>query len=179
MTTKFDYQQVIKKVYDEPSNRLRVDAALTMTDVVQEVLIDDTTDSIKIGDGNGDYLNINSDGSLNVNVTEAAKEYILEYNEITSIASFTETTVVSYTVPSSKVFILKSGSICVNADTDVRLKINGTTKGKKQSNWTQRNIEFNQEVSLEAGDIISFTVEHGELNAQAFQGNINGYLFDA
>lgn len=178
MSTKLDFQQVIKKVYDEVSNRLRVDAAITMTDVEQEVIIDDSTDSIKIGDGSGNYLNINPDGSINVAFTETARDYVLEYNEITSVPAATESIVITYTVPGSKQLLLKNSIVYVNADTDVRLKINGSTKVKLQSNWTNRNIEFNQEVSLEAGDVLTITVVHSELNSQDYNASINGYLVD-
>ncbi len=66
MTTKLDFQQIIKKVYNDVNNRLRVDAALTITEVEQEVIISDDSDSIKVGDGTGNYIKVNDDGSINI-----------------------------------------------------------------------------------------------------------------
>jgi hypothetical protein len=51
MTTKFDYQQVIKKVYDEAQNRLRTDATITGDIIIDDINISQTDDSIRIGDG--------------------------------------------------------------------------------------------------------------------------------
>lgn len=180
MSTKLDFQQVIKKVYDEPENRLRVDAALTMTDVVQEVLISAENDSVQIGDGDGNFLAVNPDGSLNVviDTDPAIKVYVLEYNEISSVPAFTETPVITYTVPSGKRLVFASSIICVNADTDVRVKIEGATKAKQRSNWTQRNIEFKQEFTIDEGEVLSITVVHQESNAQSFEANISGNLVD-
>jgi hypothetical protein len=55
--TKLDSNQVIKQVYDEPANRLRVDAAVSAT-----------ISNVQIEDSDGDKLDINPDGSLNVNI---------------------------------------------------------------------------------------------------------------
>jgi hypothetical protein len=62
---KIDFPNVIRSVYDVASNRLRVDAVATVATGIIEVVITDTTDSIKIGDGSGTYLDINADGSIN------------------------------------------------------------------------------------------------------------------
>lgn len=70
MTTNLDYSQVLQNVYDEGENRLRVDADITA--VIPggiQVNINDTDDSIKIGDGSGNYVKVNSNGSIDVNST--------------------------------------------------------------------------------------------------------------
>lgn len=70
--TQLDYEQVIQRVFDEPNDRLRVDAEVTA--VISgpfEVAIDDTTDSIKIGDGSGTYLDINPDGSISNRIKDS------------------------------------------------------------------------------------------------------------
>ena len=53
--TKLDSNQVIKQVYDEAGNRLRVDAVVSAS-----------IGSVEIIDGDGDSLNVNPDGSINV-----------------------------------------------------------------------------------------------------------------
>ena len=65
--TNLDSDQVLKQSFDEANDRLRVDAQVTA--VVPgpfEVIIDDTTDSIAIGDGTGNKWQINADRSGNV-----------------------------------------------------------------------------------------------------------------
>lgn len=69
--TKLDYTQVIQQAFDESTNRIKVDAALSV-DIPGglEVAISDIDDSIKIGNGNnGPYLKVNNDGSLNISGT--------------------------------------------------------------------------------------------------------------
>jgi len=55
--TKLDAAQVIKQAYDEPNKRIRVDAAVSAS-----------ISDVKIEDQDGDILEVNPDGSLNVNV---------------------------------------------------------------------------------------------------------------
>jgi hypothetical protein len=65
--TNLDSDQVLKQSFDETNDRLRVDAQVTA--VVPgpfEVIINDTTDSIAIGDGTGNKWLINPDRSGNV-----------------------------------------------------------------------------------------------------------------
>jgi hypothetical protein len=63
--SKLDADQVLRRAYDEDENRLRVDAEVTATIGEVSVIIDDTSDSIKIGDGTGTFMEVNSDGSTN------------------------------------------------------------------------------------------------------------------
>ena len=68
--TKLDSDQVIRRVYDEPNNKLRVDAEVTAVIGVVEVIIDAASgDNIAIADPSGtNYLLPNPDGSINVNI---------------------------------------------------------------------------------------------------------------
>lgn len=70
MSTKYlDANNVIKKVYDPSTEALRTTAIATFAGDTVEVVISDENDSIRIGDGEGDYLAINDDGSINTVVT--------------------------------------------------------------------------------------------------------------
>lgn len=70
LNTKLDANQVLIRSYDEPNNRLRVDASVTAVMGAVDVIIDAASgDNIKISDGH-DTLLVNSDGSINV-VVEA------------------------------------------------------------------------------------------------------------
>ena len=53
-----DSGQIIKRAFDESEDRIRVDAEVTATIGSVEVVISDTEDSIKIGDGSGNYVDV-------------------------------------------------------------------------------------------------------------------------
>jgi len=63
--TNLDSSQVIRHVFDQTTDELRVKA--TFTPGSSEIIISDVDDSIKIGKGDGTtFLDINPDGSINV-----------------------------------------------------------------------------------------------------------------
>lgn len=69
LNTKLDAAQVVRRAYDEVANRIRVDAEVSATIGTVNVIIDAASgDNIKISDG-VDTLQINPDGSINVQVT--------------------------------------------------------------------------------------------------------------
>lgn len=70
--TKLDFEQVIRRVYDEPENRLRVEAEVTATIGTVEVAIDAASgDNISIASQDGsNSLVVNSDGSINTTITD-------------------------------------------------------------------------------------------------------------
>lgn len=65
--SKLDPAQIIRKAYDEPNNRIRVDAELSNLEV--EISVDAATgDNVAIANQTGDtFLAINPDGSINTN----------------------------------------------------------------------------------------------------------------
>jgi len=111
MPTDLDFQQVIRNIYDEATNRIRTDTATVLDGGDLDVLIVHTEDSIRLGDGTnfitsttigpdigldvnvinplsveidaadgdniaihdneGDELEINADGSINVNASQS------------------------------------------------------------------------------------------------------------
>lgn len=69
MSTKYlNSDNILKKVYDPSTETLRTTAVASFVGGSVDISISDLTDSIKIGDGSGVYLNINPDGSINANV---------------------------------------------------------------------------------------------------------------
>lgn len=64
--TALDADQVLKQSFDEDEDRLRVDAQVTAVIGIVDVDINDVSDSIKIGNGSGTYMDVNPDGSINV-----------------------------------------------------------------------------------------------------------------
>lgn len=68
-TSTLDANNVIKKVYDPVTETLKVNAIATLSPGILEITISDTDDSIKVGDGSGNYIKPNPDGSINVSAS--------------------------------------------------------------------------------------------------------------
>ena len=64
-----DQTQIMQRAFDESTDRLRVDADLTVSSATVTVETDYTTDSMAIGDPvTNNILGINADGSIDANV---------------------------------------------------------------------------------------------------------------
>lgn len=101
-----------------------------------KVSLSHLTDSVSIGDGIANKMSVNPDGSINVNLTSvttekgSAKSY---YSDASGVSSGVTSTVLSYTVPVSKVqniieVIAGGSNIAV-----YELYINSTLKAKKRT----------------------------------------------
>lgn len=68
MSSKLDGNQVLRQAFDEGAQRLKVSADVTATvsAATQEVVISDVDDSIKIGNGAGQYASVSGAGALKV-----------------------------------------------------------------------------------------------------------------
>ena len=65
--TKLDEAQILKGVYDEATQRLRVEATASISDIAFNVDLDADEDGVHIADrDSGNALKVNSDGSINV-----------------------------------------------------------------------------------------------------------------
>lgn len=74
--TGLSADQTIVRAYDETNNRHRVDAQVTAVIGAVDVVIDAASgDNIAIQDSEGDELNVNSDGSINVIVQDITLDY--------------------------------------------------------------------------------------------------------
>jgi hypothetical protein len=132
---------------------------------------------VKITDGT-DTLAINPDGSLNVSISGATSTpgLSITHNEITSVASGVETTVMTVISPLNGMRVSK---IEVSGDTvaHFRVKVDGTTIFNKRSWWTSFNQTFDFQdfingLQLGAGQIITVTVLH----ARPFLGSFEATL---
>jgi hypothetical protein len=149
--TNLDFQQVIKQVFNENEDRLRVDAVATIiTPPEIAVSISDTEDSIRIGNGAGNLLAVNADGSINVNVITTVLPIVAvnTYNEVTTLPIGASTTLVSYTVPIGKSSYLQTieasgGNVAVYS-----VKINGVTIAK---DYCGRAADFTASFKFETG----------------------------
>lgn len=132
---------------------------------------------VKITDGT-DTLNINPDGSLNVNISQdtAADGLTVDYFEITSVPSAVETTIITVTAPVGGKRIQK---VDFSGDNNAlyRVKVDGNTVATRRTWWTH----FNESVSFEGfvngllltvGQVLTVTVIHNRPDLGAFEATV-------
>lgn len=104
------------------------------------------------------------------------------YGAITSVASSSLTTVVSYTVPVDNMLLQQidcSGDNIAQFD----VLINASTIGRKRTEFTSLNETFqyaagsNDGLTLEIGDVITLKVIHFRPSLGAFEGRIQVIAF--
>jgi hypothetical protein len=144
-----DYTQTLKESYDPDLNRLRVEALVT--------------DGV-------DALLVNGDGSINVNIVSGSpgsSEFKHVYNEITSVASATPTTVNTYIVPLGKDAFLQQVAVSGTNIATYEVFVNGVIQDKKRTYFgtsLDGVFHFSNSASdgypLTAGDIVLVRVTH-------------------
>ena len=172
--TQLDFQQVIKQVFEESSDRLRVDAVATIiTPPEIAVMIDAADDSIKIGNGTGNFLAVNPDGSINVSSSDVPPNLKYLYNSISSVASGIETTLLTYT-PLIHNKILKVDASGDNI-AEYRVKINGSFVNIHRTYFgggLNTVLDFNSGINLSAGQTLLVTVIHNRPSLGNFNANV-------
>ncbi len=156
-----DFPQAIKESYDPALNRLRVDALVT--------------DGV-------DALLINNDGSINVNVVSGsvdASDYRSYFNEVTSVATGTPTTIQTYTVPLGKDAFLQKISFSGTNIATYEVFINAVIQDKKRTyfgNSLDDIFGFANSATdgypLETGDVVLVRVTHNRPNVGDFSCRI-------
>lgn len=176
MSTLLDQGQILQRLFDEQNNRLRVHAE---TEVVLPndlaLSINHADDNIAIGK-DGNLLDINSDGSINVNVqnTLATNPVTFYYNEVSEVAANTLTEVNKFIAVGSCLLkrIVASGD---NVAT-YQIEVNNLVLAKKRTffgNSLDIELFFENGISLNANDEVSIKVVHnrpsnGSFNATVF-----------
>lgn len=166
-----DFSQCIQGSYDEPNGRLRVDAAITAPlDVNGEVLVDiratDGDSVLVYGTINGQptgtpqVLKVNPDGSININTdSPTAKTVNSLFGSISSVGNGILTTILSYTVPISKLDYLSLIEVSGSNMAQFEVYINGTLSARRRTSLTEYNSQFNFLVDSEIGlSLISGTI---------------------
>lgn len=200
MSTKLDFPQLLKLVYDESLNRLRVDMGANITLGGElEVSIDAASgDNIAISDGT-DTLEINPDGSINVNfsglsavqitdgtdnlainpdgsinVTLSGSVTVLDvYNEISSVVSSVLTTIVSYVVVNAGK--LKQINVSGTNISEYSVELNATVIDKKRTYFGGAlNADFNYDdgIAVSPADTIAVKTIHNRPMVGDFNGRI-------
>lgn len=169
--TLLSANQVLQNVYDEVLNKLRVDIGATIIAGALEVSLDAAVDSIKIGNGGqGPYLKINPDGTINVvinDIPSSGSIIVSKYNEILALASNATIIIVSYTVPPFKQAVLQRVHFSGENIGRYDLKVNGTTQdtshtmfGGDLTGYFEFTTGNSSGLVLNAGDLVTVQVNN-------------------
>lgn len=180
--SKLDAPLIIKQAYDEPANRIRVDAAVSATisdvkitdpdgdtleinpdgslnvNIVQPLAVEiDATDGDNIAISDGvDTLAINPDGSINVEGTSSLKpdgSQSFVYNEVLSVGSSTPTIIGIYTALTPR--LLNQVSVSGSNIAEYSILLNGSSVISKQR--TYFGSALNLEMKLNVGVQLSMS----------------------
>jgi hypothetical protein len=148
--TKLDSAQVIRRVYDEDNNKLRVDAQVTAVIGQVDCVIDASTgDNIAIANANGNELIVNADGTINVKVAEIALDQATD-----SIAIGDGTNLVAVNPDGSLNITDNGGSITV----DGTVAVTATNLDVRDLAFLTDKVDVsNSVVALDAGTITALS----------------------
>ena len=145
------YVNGVKYIYNEYEKTFEIYPSLSSA-----------SDSVRIGDDDGDYLNINPDGSLNVVISSSSGTVVTSiYSEITNIVQGSTELLATYTAVANRKLqkIEFSGSNIA----EYELVINGVTQDKKRTYFggnLNDIFDFNQGLALVAGQDVEVYVVH-------------------
>jgi hypothetical protein len=151
--------------------------------VINEVDIenlDASKDNVAIRDSNGNELDINSDGSISVvsGVNDNVAG-LLKYNEVASVPSNVETTIVTHTAVGGRKTFLQKVSGSGDNVAKYKVKVNGVTIDMKRTMVGDNlNCDFifdgdiNPGYEVVVGDIISLTVINSRPGTSDYNGRI-------
>lgn len=137
--------------------------------------------SVEVVGENGNTIEPNTDGSINVNVVSApiaGQEEKSIYNEALAVASGATTTLVTYTVPFAKTAILHRVTVSGTNIARYDVLINGTPIDTKRTNFGDNlNESFEYVVDghglpLISGDAVTVKVLHNRPYIGDFEGRI-------
>lgn len=141
---------------------------------------------ISLSELNNNYLDIAQQGDMEI--LPYSPPYTIPISNVvnqfisTSISAYTESTLLSYTVPVGKTFYFRNVTIGGDADGIFRIKINNVDKLVIRNSATERTLLLNQfysNIPLEAGTSIVITCENTYSTARTFESIILGYEVNA
>lgn len=174
ITSKLDANQVIRKAYDDDTNRLRVDAQVSATISEMDVIIDAAGgDNIAITDPTGtNYLLPNPDGSLSVVISDSGLTTKNIFNEVSSVASGVLTTIATYTaLANTNLLKVDVGGTNI---AEYSIYIGGVLQSKKYTYFQNLNetLDFKDGLPVTTGALIEIKVLHNRPDLGNFNTNI-------
>lgn len=135
------------------------------------------SDSVKIGDGT-DFLEVNTDGSINVNVQSSALSgtEFHKYGTTTAGVPNTPNDVVTHTVTTAKTFILKQWMATASGKFKAELSVNGAIVDTQFNSTATPNVErtIAQPIEVPAGQIVKVIITNRDNANQDLYAFING-----
>ncbi|PCI45867.1 MAG: hypothetical protein COB41_00315 [Proteobacteria bacterium] len=141
--------------------------------------LNSSQDNVAIKNENGDALLINPDGSINVNASNSQGSPNNTYNEISSVAASTPSTIVSYMAPVGKTTYLQKIKASGTNIAQYEVKVNGsvidkgyTYFGSSLSTLFDFTGNANNGYLLTVGDLVILEVTHIRGGTGDFNGRI-------
>jgi len=166
-----------------PANKAEVNTDNEL--LVHDQDLTDGSQLSQIVDPAGDPMEVNDDGSINVNVVDSAVgDQTHVFASAASIAPNTPTTVIDYTVAVSKIFLLKA--IGASASGKISVVVKTGTAGV-----TTQTILFNSSatpnckeqypapIEVIAGDKVQIIITNRDNSSSDLNAWINGVVLDA
>lgn len=150
--------------------------AIDAVDAVTTALTDESQVT-QIVDDNGDKIEVNDDGSINVNVVDTQvgdQKHI--FDTTPSIAPNTPTDVIDYTVTALKTFLLKEAFATASGKIKVEVECAGAIVAVGFNSTSNPNVVFNfpSPVEVVAGDVIKVIVTNKDNSSSDLYAFING-----
>lgn len=124
-------------------------------------------DNIAISDGNGNKLGINPDGSININITQSNPGTLKTfYNEVTSVANSSITTIQTYTAPIGRRTYLQKAALSGTNIAEYTIKVNSVVQDRLRTyfggplNAEFKFVETGTGLPLDEGDVVTIEVVH-------------------
>jgi len=136
-------------------------------------------DNVAIHDNEGHELEINADGSINVNATfgSGGTPFSL-FDEISAIASATLTTILTHTVPALTTLKLYKIEVSGTNTATYELYVNAVIEGRRRTYFggsLSEAFEFpTSSLLLAAGDVVDVKVIHGRPFTGDFEARLHG-----
>ncbi len=159
--------QIFKSVWDETENRIRVDAEVTAVIGELAVDLDQSDDSVAIGDGTN-LVSINPDGALSVEIN--GPDIVSNYDSDTVAINDTATIL-------SKTFIgdQKLKSILVSGDNlgKYTVFLNSNELIKIRTTWGNYNEEISlNDLKVFSGDLLEIQVLNNSTSSSEFNATL-------
>jgi len=170
-TSDLSQENILRDIHDPASQTIRVSAQALVPPGLEIEISAADGDNIAISDGT-DTLAVNADGSINVVSTENTNTSSI-YNEVSSVASFTPTTILSTVAGGDS--LLKRVDVSGDNIATYELLINASIKDKRRSyfgNSLNCQFEFAEGLFINSGDVILVRVTHERPSVGTFNARI-------
>jgi hypothetical protein len=161
-----DPGQIIQHSYDEAAQRIRVDSEATVVNADIDIQLDASEDNVAIQDTDGDQLEINADGSINVKSPEIEGKLDDVINELQDINSELNT-------QSSLLTSLDSKDFATSAKQDTGNNSLNSIDSKMNS-LGQKTMAGSMPVVLPSDQTINVQTQNPMIMAGTIDGQPNG-----